>query len=605
MRHLVLLFLFCVWFCFSNADIAFTWPVAGALLGSGDVTLWWKEDGDGLLIGEMASHLLVLYTGSNNVMTTLNEWAVPIGSNNITIHLDASLGPNATNSYFFGIQSNPINSSKYPSTSVPVLTNYSPRFSLTNMTGADFIPSIVAANAVCDSTDGPDSVIRMESEDQVSFNMRVVLSLSLAQITSSGAIGNPTHGAAVTNIPLTPSASFSATTTSAIPSTSTSAPTTPSATSTPTPTISPEPLPQTTTPAPSTQSAHKKVIIAIPVSLGVALLLGLLIFFYIRHRRKNPHPPSIKDKPSTTSSSSILPFFPPPPTHPNTWVDNSTLKNKRNHFWSRLKAKRPRRSVAELPGYENPSIQNSNPVSMPKFATNANANGNANRNTSTSSHTPILIPSTLPHQPPYPPPTSHLPPPPARQVGFTATGPFPTSSSRNPSPSPHPYPSKPLAQQPQPQPQPQPQQTPTIPTPAPRAAPRPKSQTYTSDEKTIQTATTARTDVSEIPSSTALSYEHMPMPPPPFEYVEGMNRQGQGQVQGYAQQMNGQGGLGPGRFRSPMARRDESAAVREAEWRIRELLGGGGGSIGSGEGGSGSVSGSGSGVVSPISDVSR
>jgi hypothetical protein len=68
MRYLVLLSLFCVWFCFSNADIAFTWPVPGALLGSGDVTLWWKEDGDALLISEMGSHLLVLYTGNNNVM---------------------------------------------------------------------------------------------------------------------------------------------------------------------------------------------------------------------------------------------------------------------------------------------------------------------------------------------------------------------------------------------------------------------------------------------------------------------------------------------------------------------------------------------------------
>jgi hypothetical protein len=42
-------------------------------------------------------------------------------------------------------------------------------------------------------------------------------------------------------------------------------------------------------------------------------------------------------------------------------------------------------------------------------------------------------------------------------------------------------------------------------------------------------------------------------------------------------------------FRSPMARRDESAAMREAELRIRGLLGGGGGS----------------GVVSPVSSVSR
>ncbi|PQE19528.1 hypothetical protein CJF32_00007495 [Rutstroemia sp. NJR-2017a WRK4] len=557
MRHLVLLFLSCAWFCFSNADIAFTWPVPGALLGSGDVTLWWKEDGDALLISEMGSHLLVLYTGNNNVMTTLNEWAVPIGSNNITIHLDASLGPNATNSYFFGIQSNPINSSSYPSTSIPVLTNYSPRFSLTNMTGTAFTPSIVAANAVCDTTDGPDSVIRMESEDQVAFNIHAV--------TTSGAIGNPTRGAAVTNIPLTPSASSRATTSSSISSTSASTSTAPSSTATPIPTTI---VPQTPTPAPSfTQDSHKKIVIAVPVSIGVAILIGLLIFFYIRHRHQKQDRPSMKAKPSTTSSSSILPFFPPPPTHPNTWVDNSalTLKGKSNRFWSRLKAKRPRRSVAELPGYENPSIRNPTPDSVPKFSTNANVN--ANRNTSTSSQTPIVVSSVLPRPPPPPAPTVKLPAPPAREVGFAATGPAPPTSLFSGNHSPFPQPAKH-------------HQHLTVNT-SRALPPRPKSQTYPSDEKTIQTATTG---ISAIPSSTALSFDPMPMPPPPpFDYISPIV-QGSGPAAG----MNGQQQR---TFRSPMARRDESAAVREAELRIRGLLGGG--------------SGGGSGVVSPVSSVSR
>ncbi|PQE07635.1 hypothetical protein CJF30_00007368 [Rutstroemia sp. NJR-2017a BBW] len=526
MRHLVLLFLSCAWFCFSNADIAFTWPVPGALLGSGDVTLWWKEDGDALLISGMGSHLLVLYTGNNNVM------------------------------------SNPINSSSYPSTSIPVLTNYSPRFSLTNMTGTAFTPSIVAANAVCDTTDGPDSVIRMESEDQVAFNIHAVLSLSAAQVTTSGAIGNPTRGAAVTNIPLTPSASSRATTSSPISSTSASTSTVPSSTATPIPTTI---VPQTPTPAPSfTQDSHKKIVIAVPVSIGVAILIGLLIFFCIRHRRQKQDRPSMKAKPSTTSSSSILPFFPPPPTHPNTWVDNSalTLKGKSNRFWSRLKAKRPRRSVAELPGYENPSIRNPTPDSVLKFSTNANVN--ANRNTSTSSQTPIVVSSVLPRPPPPPAPTVQLPAPPAREVGFAATGPAPPTSLFSGNHSPFPQPAKH-------------HQHLTVNT-SRSLPPRPKSQTYPSDEKTIQTATTG---VSAIPSSTALSFE--PIPPPPFDYISPIV-QGNGPTAG----MNGHQQR---TFRSPMARRDESAAVREAELRIRGLLGGG--------------SGGGSGVVSPVSSVSR
>jgi hypothetical protein len=70
------------------------------------------------------------------------------------------------------------------------------------------------------------------------------------------------------------------------------------------------------------------------------------------------------------------------------------------------------------------------------------------------------------------------------------------------------------------------------------------------------------------------------MPPPPFDYISSMVQGG-----GTAAGMNSQ----QSSFRSPMARRDETAAMREAELRIRGLLGGG----------------SGSGVVSPASSVSR
>lgn len=72
MQRLVSLLVFCVLLRCIKADVAFTWPYPGATLGSGDVTLWWREDGNALLIEEMGSHLLVLFTGSNNAMVCGN-----------------------------------------------------------------------------------------------------------------------------------------------------------------------------------------------------------------------------------------------------------------------------------------------------------------------------------------------------------------------------------------------------------------------------------------------------------------------------------------------------------------------------------------------------
>ncbi|KAF5870559.1 putative beta glucan boisynthesis protein [Botrytis fragariae] len=407
MQRLVSLLVFCVFLGCIKADVAFTWPYPGATLGSGDVTLWWREDGNALLIEEMGSHLLVLFTGSNNVMQILNEWVIPVGTYNATIHLNSNIGPNANNSYFFGIQSNPINTTNYPSTSIPVLTNFSPRFSLTNMTGKDFSPSMSAANAACNTTDGPDSVIRDESQDQISLGM--------ANITSSGVIHNPTDGVLVTTVPLTPVVSAT-TSPSSLVTTILFAPT---------PTASPQPVTETPTQTPiSIANAHKRMVIAVPIAIGVAALAGLFIFFVVQYRRR--HPSSEKADPD----GSILPFFPSPPTHPNTWMDTktSTFKNKSNRFWYRLKAKRPRNSVAELPGYESPGTLKS--ISQ----RNTSPSGTTITNRSEMAHTPIIIPSTAAtvilsaknqHQAQgYP----------GREVGFLAVGPNSAINNHNSDP---------------------------------------------------------------------------------------------------------------------------------------------------------------------------
>ncbi|KAJ8063002.1 hypothetical protein OCU04_008247 [Sclerotinia nivalis] len=316
-----------------------------------------------------------------------------------------------TNFSFFGIQSNPVNISNYPSTSVPVLTNFSPRFSLTNMTGKKFSPSISAANAACNTTDGPDSVIRDESQDQVSLAMANINSLSSAQITTSGAIHNPTDGVFVTNIPLAPTIS---------PSTSPS-PLVTTIISTPAPTVSPQSLTETPAQTPTfTTTTHKRIVIAVPVAIGVAALVGLSLFFIIRHRRR--HPPTEKVDPD----GSILPFFPPPPTHPNTWMDTkaSTFKDKSSRFWYRLKAKRPRGSVAELPGYEGPGTL------KPASQRNTSPSGTTSTKTSEMAYKPIKIPptatdtsSTKVH------PQKNLP---GREVGFLAVGPdFPRNNNNH------------------------------------------------------------------------------------------------------------------------------------------------------------------------------
>ncbi|TGO16705.1 hypothetical protein BTUL_0025g00610 [Botrytis tulipae] len=625
MQRLVSLLVFCVFLGCIKADIAFTWPYPGATLGSGDVTLWWREDGNALLIEEMGSHLLVLFTGSNNVMQVLDEWVIPVGTYNTTIHLNSNIGPNANNSYFFGIQSNPINMTNYPSTSIPVLTNFSPRFSLTNMTGRDFSPSINAANVACNTTDGPDSVIREESQEQVSLGMADIRSLSSAQITASGVIHNPTDGVLVTTIPLTPVVSATTSPSSLVTTIF----------FTPTPIASSRPVTETPTQTPTfTASAHKRIVIAVPVAIGIVALAGLFLFFIVRYRRR--HPLSEKADPD----GSILPFFPPPPTHPNTWMDTttSTVKNKSNRFWYRLKAKRPRNSVAELPGYEGPGTLKS---TSPR---NTSSSGTTITNKNEMAHTPVVIPSTAAiglsstktrHQPQnYP----------GREVGFSAVGPNlainnHNSDTKTPLSVTHTNHSYPRAS--------------TIKTITTESSGIPSSsalsfdrerergrfpldfETPTFKERETQippqppspTALTGTAKVVMIPRSNSLSrsgsdFGAIPQPSSTYYPARKSSLQ-RGGSEGYnfsnpastyqkssyntpsSSYQAVQTSFPPPptsimsqtsqskTFRSPMGRTDESAAVREAERRIRGLLGNNG-RIGSGR----------DGIVSPISPVS-
>ncbi|KAF7950246.1 hypothetical protein EAE96_007537 [Botrytis aclada] len=621
MQRLVPLLVFYVFLGCIKADVAFTWPYPGATLGSGDVTLWWREDGNALLIEEMGSHLLVLFTGSNNFMQILNEWVIPVGTYNATIHLNSNIGPNANNSYFFGIQSNPINMTNYPSTSIPVLTNFSPRFSLTNMTGRDFSSSISAANAACNTTDGPDSVIRDESLDQVSLGMANVRSLSSAQITTSEVIHNPTDGVLVTTIPLTPVASTINSPSSLVTTIF----------FTPTPTASLQPVTETPTQTPTFKaSAHKKMAIAVPVAIAVAALAGLFLFFIVRYRRRRPSSEKVDP------DGSILPFFPPPPTHPNTWMD-TTASTVKNRFWYRLKAKCQRDSVAELPGYEGPGTLKS------ASQRNTSPSGTTITNRSEMIHTSKIISPTAAtgtssaknQQPQYHP---------GREVGFLAVGPDSAINNHNSDPKTpisvthtnHSYPrastiktittessgipsssalsssfdrerergplpldfGNPKFKERQTQMPPQPPSPTalrgtakvvsiprnnsvsrsgsdlgTIPQPSATYYPARKSSLQRGGSEGYNFSNPAYTNQNSSYNTPSSSYQapQTSFPLPPTSMLSQASQS----------------------FRSPMGRTDESAAVREAERRIRGLLGNNGG-IGSGRGG----------IVSPISPVS-
>ncbi|KAB8293953.1 hypothetical protein EYC80_009425 [Monilinia laxa] len=409
MRGLFSPLLFWGFLRYTSADIDFTWPSSGATLGSGDVTLWWKEDGGSFLIREMGSHLLVLLAGSNNVMTMLDAWVVPIGKNNTTIHPSPNLGPDASNSCFFGLQSTPVNTSAYPSTSTPVLINFSPRFSLTNMTGEDFSPSVNAANSICNTTEGPDSIIRDKTLHEVSLAVDQVASLSSAQMTTSRAIHNPTDNVLVTTIHLTPMIS---------PTTS-SPPLATTIISSSTPTTSAQFPTETTQTPTSTTAAGKKVVIAVPVAIALAAILSIAIFFIVRYRCRNP--PSEK----SDTEGSILPFFPPPPSHPNTWMDTttSTLKTRPSRFCYRSRAKRPRSSVVELPGYDNPDTINLT------SQRNISPTGATSTNASEIAHTPIKISPDIATG--IPPTNSQNLPQnfPGREVDFLAVGPNSTTNN--------------------------------------------------------------------------------------------------------------------------------------------------------------------------------
>ncbi|MCJ1465627.1 hypothetical protein MMC07_004246 [Pseudocyphellaria aurata] len=125
---------------FAIADVEFTSPAAGNSIAGGGKTLsvTWKESGDKPPISSFTTYTLFLCAGGN---TPESQIQVAIGGqgtfsagNTASGPVAAGFGGTATNAYFLKIIS---------TTTGGTVTNYSPRFSLTGMTGT-FPPNVAA-----------------------------------------------------------------------------------------------------------------------------------------------------------------------------------------------------------------------------------------------------------------------------------------------------------------------------------------------------------------------------------------------------------------------------------------------------------------------------
>ncbi|KAH8594954.1 hypothetical protein B0O99DRAFT_512995 [Bisporella sp. PMI_857] len=120
----------------------FTAPAAGASLTTLTFPVTWSDDGAAPSISDLTSYTLFLYAGpdaSLKQLTQLSTGTFAAGST-VTVTIPPGLGGNVQNAYVLGIIST-------PASGAGTITNYSPRFSLTQMTGV-FSPSIAAITTI-------------------------------------------------------------------------------------------------------------------------------------------------------------------------------------------------------------------------------------------------------------------------------------------------------------------------------------------------------------------------------------------------------------------------------------------------------------------------
>ncbi|KAF2431354.1 beta-1,6-glucan boisynthesis protein-like protein [Tothia fuscella] len=138
------------------ADVQFTSPAPGSsFTGGGSIKIAWKDSGDAPSISDLATYQLFLCAGGNEEASIVQLYPITdrgIFANGnkaegtIPVGIGASTPKNA---YFLKMIS--------VGTTGGTVTNYSPRFSMTDMTGS-FPAAVVQSLKTITGTDGPASV---------------------------------------------------------------------------------------------------------------------------------------------------------------------------------------------------------------------------------------------------------------------------------------------------------------------------------------------------------------------------------------------------------------------------------------------------------------
>ncbi|KAF2469640.1 beta-1,6-glucan boisynthesis protein-like protein [Lindgomyces ingoldianus] len=139
------------------ADVQFTSPKAGdTLTGGTAIVVEWKDSGDAPSISDLTTYQLFLCAGGNDEASIVQLVAITtsgtftVTGNKATGTVGLGIGASTPkNAYFLKIIST--------ASSGGTVTNYSPRFSLSGMSGT-FPDTVITAMKGVDGTDGPPTV---------------------------------------------------------------------------------------------------------------------------------------------------------------------------------------------------------------------------------------------------------------------------------------------------------------------------------------------------------------------------------------------------------------------------------------------------------------
>lgn len=144
------------------ADVKFTKPEPGATIeAGGTLTIEWEESGESPSLDSLLSYQLFLCAGGNDDGTFIPlKTLVPTGSfstgNTASSMVEVGLGEDVENAYFIKMISAAQGGS---------VINYSPRFSISGMTGT-FPATVTAGLASVDGTEGPATENNIQTNQQ-------------------------------------------------------------------------------------------------------------------------------------------------------------------------------------------------------------------------------------------------------------------------------------------------------------------------------------------------------------------------------------------------------------------------------------------------------